>query len=260
MAAIPSAYEPASLGKAWDLTIKHFSTFLLVSLATLVVGAISFVIVLGLVIVFSLAFQSIFSQGSSDGESARSLGQLIAYVVAGVVSIPFWVFGQLLTVLLSAVPAVYFTTGSKVTPREAFRLILRRPWRYVFAGAMFSIAVIVGFICCLVPGFAIAFMGPVFMNKVFTSDQGVLDAFSSSFSDVYKNDQWLAFVGIQIVVALVASLPGLCCVFPVWVADSMIPFLIKPIYIVTILAYSSFVVPAASFYVQNVAYRRGFLS
>jgi hypothetical protein len=257
MAAIPSAYEPASLGKAWDLTIKHFSTFLLVSVASLVVGAISFMIVFGLGFVFSLAFQSIFSQGSSDGQSmAFSLGQLIASVV----SLPFWVFGQLLTVLLSAVPAVYFTTGSKVTPGEAFRLILRRPWRYVFAGVVFSIAVVVGFICCLVPGFAIAFMGPVFMNKVFTSDQGVLDAFSSSFSDVYKNDQWLAFVGIQIVVALVASLPVLCCVFPVSLANAIIPIIVLPVYIVTILAYSSFVVPAASFYVQNVAYRRGFLS
>lgn len=258
MTAIPEAYEPASFAKAWDLTLKHFLTFLLVSVAAIVIGGIGFLVVffLGSIVTFVLQGFSFSSQDSTTSSMALLIGQMIGWVV----SLPFSVIGQLLVVLLSAIPAVYFTTGEKIAPGTAFQLLLARPWRYIFAGIVFSVAVFVGFFLCVLPSFAVGFVGPVYMNKVFTTDIGVFDAFSSSFSDVYKSDQCWPFIGIQVVVAMIASLPYLCCVFPASMANAVLPLIALPAYIVSILIVCCLVIPASSFYLQNVAYRRGLLS
>lgn len=257
MMAIPEAYEAASFSKAWDLTVKHFLTFLLVAVAAILIGGIGFLIVLFSGVLIGMFFNA--ASFSSQDATISNMALLVGQILRWIVSLPFSVIGQLLVVLLSAIPAVYFATGETIAPGAAFNLLLARPWRYILAGIVFGAAVLVGFFLCVLPAFAVGFVGPVYTNKIFTSDMGVFDALSSSFSDVYKSDQCWPFIGIQVVVALVGSLPYLCCVFPAWTANAVLPLIALPAYVVSILLVSCFVLPVSSFYLQNVAYRRGIL-
>lgn len=231
MTAIPAAFEPPSLGKAWDLSVKHFATFLVLAIAVFLLGALG----AGLVVLVACAFQAALGSpyGSSmpfvTGLAVGSIGALPVYMIAG-----------LLGVLLSAIPAVYFATGEVITVSGAFKLVMQRPWRYLLAGMLFSAAYSIGSIL-LVPGLAVLYVGPVYINKIFTTDLGVVQAFTSSFSALYKSDQWLGFVGIQILVSLVILVASICSLGLL----SLVGFL---------------VIPASSFYIQNVAYRRGILS
>lgn len=235
MTAIPAAFEPPSFSKAWDLTIKHFATFLVVAIAALVVGGIAYALVLLLGLVASLAFQAVIGNASSDAQSlAFLLGQLVGWIG----SMPFVLLWCLLLVLLSAIPAIYFTNGEVITPDAAFKLLLARPWRYIWAGIVISVATFIGSLLCYLPGLVVAFVGPVYINKVFTTDLGVIEAFKSSFAAVYGSEHRWAFIGIQILVMLIAGLAYSC-------SCGLLGFL---------------AIPAASFYVQNVAYRRGILS
>lgn len=224
-------------------------------MATLLLSGIS-----AFIMVVLLTGSLAFTQAAQMSADDQSLIMLFAQAATWVVSMPFWVIGQLFTVLLSAVPAVYFSSGSVVTPGEAFRLVWRRPWRYIFAGAVFSIAVTIGFVFCVVPAFVVGLVGPVFMNKIFTSDMEVMQAFSSSFSDVYKSDQCWPFIGIQIVVTLIGIFPCLFCVLPASMAIAILPLISIPAYILSVLVLYCCGIPAASFYVQNMAYHRGILS
>lgn len=231
MTAIPAAFEPPSFGKAWDLTVKHFATFLVLAIAVLLLGVLSF----GLIFVVMLAFQAALGGGSADAASTAILfGQLVGFIGAT----PLFLFSALLIVLLSAIPAVYFTTGEVVTVGGSFKLLMERPWRYIWAGIVFSVAAGIGFTLCYIPGLAIAFVGPVYINKVFTTKTGVFEALTSSFSAVYKSEHRWAFLGIQLLVTLLAGLANSC-------TGGLLGFL---------------AIPAASFYIQNVAYRRGILS
>ena len=231
MTAIPAAFESPSFGKAWDLTVKHFATFLVLAIAVLLLGVISF----GLIFVVILAFQAFFGGASADAAgTAILLGQLVGFLGAT----PLFLFSALLIVLLSAIPAVYFTSGEVVTVAGSFKLLMERPWRYLWAGIVFSVAATLGFALCYLPGLAVAFVGPVYINKIFTTNTGVFEALASSFSAVYKSEHRWFFIGIQLLVTLIASFANSC-------SGGLLGFL---------------AIPASSFYIQNVSYRRGILS
>lgn len=235
MTAIPAAFEPPSLGKAWDLSVKHLVTFLVVAVAALVVGGIAYLVMLLLGLTSSFALQAVIGSGSSDG---ASLAFLIGQAVGWIGSLPFVMIWCLLLVLLSAIPAVYFSTGEEITPAGAFKLLMQRPWHYIWAGIVFTVAVLVGSVLCYLPGLVVAFVGPVYINKIFTTELGAIEALRASFNAVYGSEHRWAFIGIQILVGLVAGIAYSC-------SCGLLGFL---------------AIPAASFYIQNVAYRRGILS
>jgi hypothetical protein len=235
MTAIPEAFEPPSLGKAWGLSVKHLPAFLTVSIVSALVAGLAYGIfaVLGIA-VFSI-FQSLAQNSSSD---SAGLGILAGYVVGGIGALPLLVIWSLLLILLQAIPAIYFVKGEVVAIGQSFGLLMERPWRYILAGILFGIVLNVGLNLCYLPGLAVAIVGPVYINKIFTTDQGVVDAFSSSFSAVYRSEHLWPFIGVQFLVGIVAIVACSCSCL--------------------ILAF--LIIPAASFYVQNVAYRLGILS
>lgn len=237
MTAIPAAFEPPSFGKAWDLTVKHFATFLVLAIAAVVVGGIAYVL-FGVLFYLGMTAISLVlggGYGSSDQVFTSVLG---GYAFGAVGALPFVLIWALLVVLLSAIPAVYFADGEVVTVGGAFKLLMARPWRYILAGLVFSLALFVGNLLLFVPGLAVAFVGPIYVNKIFTTNLGVVEAFTSSFSALYKSEHWLPFVGICLLAGLIAQLASLC-------SCGLLGFM---------------AIPAISFYIQNVAYRRGILS
>ena len=81
-------------------------------------------------------------------------------------------------------------------------------------------------------------MTPVYVNKIFTTEMPVLDAFSSSFQAVYRSENGWTFVGIELLAGLLVVVVSLCtCGVGLLVAPAV-----------------------ASFYVQNAAYRQGVLT
>ena len=76
--------------------------------------------------------------GSSD--AALGLGGVLAQLV----QLPFSLLASLLSVLLVAVPALYYERGEVVTISTAAQLLTGRWWRYVLAGLFFSLVTTIG--------------------------------------------------------------------------------------------------------------------
>ena len=81
----------------------------------------------------------------------------------------------------------------------------------MLAGLFFSLVTTIGFLLCILPGIAVALVTPVFVNRIFVTDMGIGEAFSQSFQVVYRSENGLSFVGLEvltgIVVGLLASSP-----------------------------------------------------
>jgi uncharacterized membrane protein len=136
-----------------------------------------------------------------------------------------------------AVPAVYYERGEVVSVGAAVALLRERFWRYVLAGLFFSSVMTIGLLLCVLPGLAVALVTPVFVNRIFVTEMGIGEAFSQSFQVVYRSENGMSFVGLEVLAFIVTALSTvLTCGLAVLV-----------------------VVPMASFYLQNSAYQRGLL-
>ena len=117
-------------------------------------------------------------------------------------------------------------------------MLLKRPWRYLLAGILFTVVFVIGLLVCILPGVAVALVAPVYVSKIFTTDMAILDAFSSSFQAVYRSANGWTFIGIQLLAIVVMVVVSICtCGLGILVAP-----------------------PVAHFYVQNAAYRQGVLT
>ena len=219
------AFEQPSIQKAWDAFLKHIPVFLVI-----LAGSIGLAVI-GLA-VFLLIVMVVGSLGGSS-ESAFSLGGILAQLT----QIPFSILSSLLSVLMVAVPAVYYERGEVVSVGAAVALLRDRFWRYVLAGLFFSSVMTIGLLLCVLPGLAVALVTPVFVNRIFVTEMGIGEAFSQSFQVVYRSENGMSFVGLEVLAFIVAALfTVLTCGLAVLV-----------------------VVPMASFYLQNTAYQRGLL-
>ncbi len=232
--AAPIAYEQPTLNKAWEAFVAHIPTILIIWIATAILTALG----IGAQLILTVLGNSVsgVSLGSAmDGaSSATTLGLLLGQLG----QFPFTILSNLVAVLFAAVPAIYYVTGETVTVDRAFRALLQRPWRYLLAGLLFTVVSVVGLFLCILPGVAVFLVTPVYVNKIFTTDMPILDAFSSSFQAVYRSENGWTFVGIELLAGLVVVVVSICtCGLGLLVAPAV-----------------------ASFYVQNAAYRQGVLT
>jgi hypothetical protein len=182
-----------------------------------------------------LSMLIVISVGGLGGssESAFSLGAILGQLT----QIPFSILSSLLSVLMVAIPAVYYERGEVVTVGAAMALLRERFWRYVLAGLFFSIVMTIGLLLCVLPGLAVALVTPVFVNRIFVTEMTIGEAFSQAFQVVYRSENGMSFVGLEVLAFIVTALSTvLTCGLAVLV-----------------------VVPMASFYLQNSAYQRGLL-
>ena len=123
--AAPIAFEPPSIQKAWQAFLQHIPVVLVSWVGSIVLSLLA-VLAYGLIIV---AVSAVI--GSSD--AALGLGAVLAQLV----QLPFAILASLLSVLLVAVPALYYERGEVVTISKAAQLLTSRWWRYVQAGLFF---------------------------------------------------------------------------------------------------------------------------
>ena len=258
------AREDASLNEAWTAFLAHLPTMLLIWLASS--AAIFIALLVGFVAM--LLCMAIFAGGSA-GDSTT--GIYVSMIISYIVQIPLWVLSQLVGVLFVAVPALYYAFGEVVTISEAFRTLFSRPLRYISAGILFSLAILIGslfgiipfigvglsmpdlrlatgilpslaivggLLVCFIPCILVCLTMPVYINKIFATEMSVPDAFASSFSAIYKSGKGWTFVGIQLLVGICIVIASLCtCGLGALVA-----------------------VPVGIFYVQHTAYNKGLVS
>jgi len=258
------AREEASLNEAWTAFLAHLPTMLLIWLASS--AAIFIALLVGFVAM--LLCMAIFA-GGSTGDSTT--GIYISMIISYIVQIPLWVLSQLVGVLFVAVPALYYAFGEVVTISEAFRTLFSRPLRYISAGILFSLAILIGslfgiipfigvglsmpdlrlatgilpslaivggLLVCFIPCILVCLTMPVYINKIFATEMSVLDAFASSFSAIYKSGKGWTFVGIQLLVGICIVITSLC----------------------TLGLGALVAVPVGIFYVQHTAYNKGLVS
>jgi len=218
---------PPSLNKAWSAFLAHFPAILLIWVASIAIAAI------GAVVHLLLSMLGLAAAGGTDPDTAAAVGLLLGQIG----QVPFTILSSLVGVLLIAVPAMHYATGEIITLRQAFAVLLKRPWRYLLAGVLFSLATGIGLLLCVLPGLAVALTGPIYVNKIFNTEATVLEAFSSSFQVVYRSPAGRSFVGLQLLVWLMVALITLfTCGLGALVA-----------------------VPVSTFYVQNAAYAKGLI-
>jgi hypothetical protein len=226
--AAPIAYEQPTLNRAWEAFLAHVPTILLIWTATAVLAGA------GLAVYTVITLVGVGLSGSASSDTAFTLaagqGQLG--------QLPFSILSSLVGVLFVAVPAMHYDKGEAITVQAAFAALLRRPLRYLLAGLLFSLVLGIGFVLCILPGIAVALVMPVYVNRIFLTDQSITDAFAASFQAVYRSPHGWEFVWIEVLAWLV--------VLVVSVSTCGIGALLA--------------VPVSTFYIQNAAYSKGVIS
>ena len=224
--AAPLAFEQPSINKAWQDFLQHIPVFVVIYLGTVVFT------ILGLAIYFAIVMIGAAALGSNS-DAALSLATMLGQLV----QLPFSLITSLLSVLIVAVPALFYERGEVVTIEAAWQLVIGRFWRYLLAGVFFSVVMTIGFVLCILPGIAVALVSPVYVNRIFVTEMSIGEAFSQSFQVVYRSENGLSFVGLEVLTGIIVGFVTLLtCGLGVFVF-----------------------VPMSSFYLQNVAYNRGLL-
>jgi len=226
--ASASATEQPTLNRAWEAFLAHVPTILLIWLATAVLA------VLGVAVTWLILLLGLGVSGSTGSDSAVSIATFLGQLG----QLPFAILSSLVGVLFVAVPAMHYASGEVITVEAAFRELLRRPGRYLLAGLLFSLVAALGFVLCIVPGILVALVMPIYVNRIFLTDQPITDAFAASFQAVYRSPNGGSFIVIEILAWLLVALVSVCsCGLGALLA-----------------------VPVSTFYLQNAAYHQGLIS
>lgn len=227
--AAPEAYDQPTLNRSWEAFLAHVPTILLIWIATAVLSGAGLA-------VYSLI--ALLGLGLAGGGSASEQAIGLATALGQLGQLPFAVLSSLVGVLFIAVPALYYDSGAVITVQAAFAALLRRPLRYLLAGVLFTLALSIGFVLCIVPGIVVALVMPVYVNRIFLTDQPITEAFTASFQAVYGSERGRTFAGIEILAWLLVLVVSVC----------------------TCGLGALLAVPVSSFYLQNAAYNKGVIS
>jgi hypothetical protein len=223
--AAPLAYEQPTFQRSWDAFLLHIPVLVAVWVASLLVT----------LVFVAVAFSIYLSLGVFGDASDFALG--LASTAVNLAQVPFSILSSLIGVLMVAVPAMYYEQGETVTIGAAFSQLTARFWRYVLAGIFFGFITTIGFVFCILPGIAVALVTPVYVNRIFVTDMSIGDAFSQSFQAVYRSENGMSFLGLEILTGLLVAIAT----------------------IVTCGLGALVAVPMGSFYLQNAAYKQGLL-
>lgn len=227
--AAPLAYEQPTINKAWQAFVAHVPTILLIWIATVALAALG-AAVTWVILLVGVGLVGGGSAGDWAVTAASALGQLG--------QLPFVVLSNLVGVLFVAVPALHYDSGTTITVQEAFAALMRRPLRYLLAGLLFALVASIGFVLCILPGLAVMLVLPIYVNRIFLTEQSITDAFAASFQAVFRSANGPDFLGIELLAWVLVVVVSVCtCGLGALVA-----------------------VPVSTFYLQNAAYHKGLIS
>ncbi|PWL22302.1 MAG: hypothetical protein DCO99_05845 [Synechococcus sp. XM-24] len=226
--ASPLATESPSINRAWEAFVAHVPAILLAWIAAMGIS------VIGTVVYFVIsALLTMLSGADPNGG-----GTVLAMVLGQLGQLPFMVLSSFVGVLLAAIPALYYERGEVITVQAAFAALFEKPWRYLWAGVLFTALVLVGFLFCVLPGVLILFVTPLYVNRIFNTNLSVTDAFAASVQAAFRSPQGIQYLGLELLTILLVLVVSICtCGFGALLA-----------------------LPVSSFYLQNAAYNKGLIS
>jgi len=226
--ASPLATESPSINRAWEAFVAHVPAILLAWIAAMGIS------VIGTVVYFVIsALLTMLSGSDPDGG-----GTVLAMALGQLGQLPFTVLSSWVGVLLAAIPALYYERGEVITVQAAFAALFEKPWRYLWAGVLFTVLVLVGFLFCVLPGVLILFVTPLYVNRIFNTNLSVTDAFAASVQALFRSPQGIQYLGLELLTTLLVVVVSICtCGFGALLA-----------------------LPVSSFYLQNAAYNKGLIS
>lgn len=266
--AAPFAYEQPTLERAWHGVRRHLLTLAVIMLISGGLNLIGYALA-------NLLFGGGVDPGLVPGESSLSGDNYsLKVVLHQLLQTPFGVVANLVGVLLTAVPALYYETGRVITVNKAFQQMCQRPVRYLLAGMLSTLAIVIGLLLCILPGLAFVLVMPVYINRIFVTDQPVVEALLGAFQAVYGHAKGWKFLLTQLVTWLLLAVVvvisilivgflgiGLRMILAGQNTALLIPYGALALGVTTALLLASIILSQmAIFYVQNSAYRLGILS
>ena len=226
--ASPLATESPSINRAWEAFVAHVPAILLAWIAAMGIS------VIGTVVYFAIsALLTMLSGADPNGG-----GTVLAMALGQLGQLPFMVLSSFVGVLLAAIPALYYERGEVITVQAAFAALFEKPWRYLWAGVLFTVLVLAGFLFCVLPGVLILFVTPLYVNRIFNTNLSVTDAFAASVQALFRSPQGIQYLGLELLTTLLVLVVSICtCGFGALLA-----------------------LPVSSFYLQNAAYNKGLIS
>ena len=226
--ASPLATESPSINRAWEAFVAHVPAILLAWIAAMGIS------VIGTVVYFVIsALLTMLSGADPNGG-----GTVLVMALGQLGQLPFMVLSSFVGVLLAAIPALYYERGEVITVQAAFAALFEKPWRYLWAGVLFTVLVLVGFLFCVLPGVLILFVTPLYVNRIFNTNLSVTDAFAASVQALFRSPQGIQYLGLELLTTLLVLVVSICtCGFGALLA-----------------------LPVSSFYLQNAAYNKGLIS
>lgn len=216
----PAPSEP-TLQSAWNLYKANWQAYVFTQL-----------VILGLALVFGVitVLTTVLAQVLTGGHFQEG-GSNLAEGVQALLNVPFQVVYQvlvsLLGVLIAAFPAIYYATGAHPDFKAGLALLRKNFWRYLLAGLLASAATGIGLLACIVPGVIVAIITPIFIRRVFTSEQLIWPAFLASFRDLFNSDYGWGLVGFELLAGLLVLISALFCLVPVIVTGPLAAIFIQ---------------------------------
>lgn len=206
----PPAPRP-TLQSAWNLYVAHWRTYLALQLTLLALALVSVLISL-LITFIAVAVTAGVSPDLREG---------VTQLVSSVLNLPFSLLYQMLAglvgVLISALPALWFATGHHPLYREGLALLRSDPRRYLLAGLLASLAGGFGILLCLIPGLIVMALTPIYVRRVFTTDEPIWPAFLNCFRDLFSSPHSWGLVGYELLSLLLIAISALFCLVPLLV-------------------------------------------
>ena len=197
----------ANLSTTWKIYKSQWKTFISVSgfvlLAWIIFSIIDILLnVFGLVPFSALLY--------TDYESFGTGALLASFALRTPILLVYVVVISFLYVLYLVIPALYFKNKEIITWKVPYIALKKNFKRYFLAGLLYTLCVSLGYMLCVIPGLAISFIAPAYVNKIACTDMPIKEAFTSSFQSVFKSPNLWSYLGMQILAGLIYSIPTLC--------------------------------------------------
>ncbi len=198
--ALISKGETASLQNSWKIYKAQWKTFIALTLFVL--------LVYGIYSIFDIIVGTTFFALSDGGYNEG------AFLISNLIRFPFYavflVISSLLGIFFYAIPALYFDKNKVITWKEPYKVLLSKFGRMFLAGLLFTIAICLGYLFCIIPGILITFLTPVYVNKIICSDTPIFKAFTSSFDSLFKSSSWGGFIGLSFLAGIIYFISTIC--------------------------------------------------
>jgi hypothetical protein len=206
----PGVPQP-TLQSAWNLYVANWRPYVFVQLTLVGLAVVSMAISLVIALLTPLLTAGVAA------DARESVDSLVQSALNLPFSILYQVAAGLIGVLLSAFPALYFATGIHPDFAAGLRLLRERFPRFLLAGVLIALAAVIGLLLCLIPGLIVMVVTPIYIRRIFTTDQPIWPALLASFRDLFESPHGWGLAGYELLASVLVLISALFCLLPLFI-------------------------------------------